>query len=225
MRLIAFDFYTAKSGRDEKVREAKISSKILRRKPVNTTRNEYGGVEIYKNLCRQSRRACFALNGHPYLCGCEISDVLKASATSQALVNASSNNNDARNPQGNTDAVERYDTYHLIPISPVRLSSTARAPTQLKPTPQTEAINPVPLPPMPTPTTATAARRRQPSPPQEATSDEANTPEIHHLQKRKKPLGGPKGLFNVFADYAQRWFRANSSAICLAIARVIAPGL
>lgn len=149
MRLSAFDFYTAKSGRDEKVREAKISSKILRRKPVNTTRNEYGGVEIYKNLCRQSRRACFALNGHPYLCGCEISDVLKASATSQALVNASSNNNDARNPQGNTDAVERYDTYHLIPISPVRLSSTARAPTQLKPTPQTEAINPVPLPPMP----------------------------------------------------------------------------
>lgn len=50
VRLSAFDFYTAKSGRDEEVSEAKISSKILRRKPVNTTRNEHGGVEIYKNL-------------------------------------------------------------------------------------------------------------------------------------------------------------------------------
>lgn len=81
-------------------------------------------IKIYAEI----RRACFALNGHPYLCGCEISDVLKATATSQSLANAPSNKNAPRNPQGNTEATERNDTGHLIPISPVRLSSTARAP-------------------------------------------------------------------------------------------------
>lgn len=122
MRLSAFDFYAAEIGRDEKVSEAKISSKYLSRQALNTTRNEHGGVEIYKNLCRQSRRACFALNGHPYLRGSEISDVLKASATSEALENPSSKTMKPRNPQGYTEAVERYDTNPLIPIHPVRLS-------------------------------------------------------------------------------------------------------
>jgi len=50
----------------------------------------------------------------------EISDVLKASATSEALENPSSKTLKPRNPQGYTEAVERYDTNSLIPILSVR---------------------------------------------------------------------------------------------------------
>ena len=73
--------------------EAKISSKILRPWPVNTTCK----VEIDKNLCRQSRRACFALNGQPYLCdrktkmsqlSRKISDEITGNSTSKSQKNS-----------------------------------------------------------------------------------------------------------------------------------------
>lgn len=160
---------------------------------MNTTRNDNAGVEIYKNLCRQSWRAGFASSGHPYLCECEISDVLKASATSQSLANVSSTIMMRVTRRAIPKPWSGTTPTHLIPLSPVRLSSTAKAPKPIEAHTTYQIHQPSAATPNATPPLTQLPGVFSPHHPKRSPT-EATNPEIHHHPKRKAPRRCPKGI-------------------------------